>query len=191
MPTSSNLPGFQATQLGLVDAGRCAVKTLTRLADGSISSEYDHGFEWLFKPFIAGADFDRMARELRLVALMDRVILCMGAPVAGLDLDRPHVRRWARSGLFENTMIAVPRAWIAVDVDDALVPHGLGEPARSVEGAIHVRDAMLPEEFRGATMIVPPSARTGLRGADAPAVQAVVPARQSYELLALKAGRGA
>lgn len=185
--TISNLPGFKATQLGLVDAGRCAVKSLTKLADGSITSnEYDHGFEWLFKPFDGGSDFDRMGRELRLMAVMDRVILCMGAPIAGLDLNQPHVRRWARSGLFENTMLAVPRAWIAIDVDDAVVPHGLGDPARYVEGAIHVRDHMLPKEFHGATTIVSPSARTGLRGPTLLRCRLWFLLDKPYELLALK-----
>jgi hypothetical protein len=184
---TSNLPGFEATQLGLVDAGRRAVKTLTKLADGSIqSSDYDHGYEWLFKPFDAGSDFDRMARELRLMAVMERVILCMGAPVAGLDLDQPHVRRWARSALFENTMLAVPRAWIAVDVDDAVVPHGLGDRTRFVEGAIHVRDHLLPEEFHSATMVVSPSARTGLRGPTLLRCRLWHLLDKPYELLALK-----
>ena len=141
------------------------MKTLTKLPDGSIqSNEYDNGYEWFFKPFDAGSDFDRMARELRLMARMERVILCMGSPKPGLDLDLPQRRLWMRSDPNENTMIAVPRAWIAIDVDDALVPDGLGDPERFVAGAIHIRDCVLPDEFRGTTMIAGPSARTGLRG---------------------------
>jgi hypothetical protein len=165
IPIPSNLPGFAATQLGLADPGRCAVKRLTLQPDGSItSSDYDNGYEWWFRLFDAGSDFDRMAHELRRMARLDRVILCMGSPKPGLDLSTPHRRLWARSDPRENTMITVPRAWIAIDVDDAPVPAGLGAPGRYVEGAIYVRDAFLPEEFRGATMIVSPSARTGLRG---------------------------
>jgi hypothetical protein len=161
----SNLPGFAATLLGLADGDRLAVKTLTRLADGSVaSSDYDNGLEWWFKPFDAGADFDRMARSLRALAGAPRVILCMGSPILGLNLEAPHRRLWARPDPSENTMTATDRAWLAIDVDDGLVPPGLGAPGRYVEGAIHIRDAMLPEEFRGVTMIVSPSARTGLRG---------------------------
>jgi hypothetical protein len=139
-------PGFAVTLLGLADAGRCAVKTLTRSVDGSIaSSDYDHGFVWWFKSFDAGANFDRMARALRRMAQAPRVILCMGVPKPGLNLAAPHQRLWARDDC-SNTMIAVPRAWLAIDVDDAPVPPGLGNPDRYVEGAIFVRDTMLPEE---------------------------------------------
>ena len=128
IPIASNLPGFAATQLGLADAGRCAVKTLTLQPDGSItSSDYDNGFEWWFRLFDAGSDFDRMAHELRRMARLDRVILCMGSPKPGLDLSTPHRRLWARNPL-ENTMISVTRAWIAIDVDDATVPARLGDP---------------------------------------------------------------
>jgi hypothetical protein len=161
----SSLPGFAATQLGLADAGRCAVKTLTREGDGSItSSDYDNGFEWWFRLFDAGSDFDQMARELRRMARQERVILCMGSPKPGLDLSVAHRRLWARSDPHENTMVAASRAWIAIDVGDAAVPAGVGDPERFVEGAIYVRDQVLPEEFRSCTVIVSPSARTGLRG---------------------------
>ena len=165
MPTSSNLPGFAFTLLSLADGSRCAVKTLTRQPDGTIdSSEYDNGFEWWFKPFNVGADFDKHARLLRRYAQIDRVIMCMGGPKPGIDLGAPHQRLWARDDPRENTMVVVPRAWLPIDVDDPPVPPGLGAPGRYVEGAIHVRDAMLPEEFHGCTMVVSPSARTGLRG---------------------------
>ena len=173
MTTSSDAPdpppGFAATVLELVDPGRCAVKTVTRQSDGSIvSSDYDNGFKWLFWPFDAGANFDRMARELRRMAQQDRLILCMGAPRFGLDLTIPHRRLWARDlrtrSVNANTMEGAARAWLAIDVDDAGVPRGLGDPGLYVEGATYIRDLVLPEEFRDATMVVSPSARTGLRG---------------------------
>ena len=167
MTTSSDPfpPGFAATVLELVDPGRCAVKTVTRQPDGSIvSSDYDNGFKWRFWPFDANADFDRMARELRRLAQQDRMILCMGSPKFGLDLTIPHRRLWTRNDCRANTIAWTTRAWIAIDVDDANVPRGLGDPGRYVEGATYVRDLVLPEEFRDATMVVSPSARTGLRG---------------------------
>ena len=168
MTTSSDAPdpppGFAATVLELVDPGRCAVKTVTRQPDGSIvSSDYDNGFKWRFWPFDAGTDFDRMARELRRMAQQDRVILCMGSPTFGLDLTIPHRRLWARD-VNANTMVATARAWLAIDVDDASVPRGLGDPGLYVEGATYIRDLVLPAEFHDATMVVSPSARTGLRG---------------------------
>ena len=160
----SDPPGFALTVLGLADADRVAVKTLTRLADGSIhSSDYDNGLEWWLKPFDAGADFNRMARALRAMAA-PRLIVCMGEPKPGLDLSPPQRRLWARSDPSENTIVAIPRAWVAIDVDDAPVSPGLGALDRYVEGAIFVRDTLLPQEFRGYTMVVSPSARTGLRG---------------------------
>jgi hypothetical protein len=158
-------PGFGMTILGLADAGRCAVKTITRQADGTlISTDYDRGYQWFFRPYDAGDDFDRMARTLRALATAPRLIACMGEPKPGLDLKAPHQRLWARDDPSENTMVEAPRAWIAIDVDDTSVPPGLGHPHRYIEGAIFVRDHLLPEEFRGCTMVVSPSARTGLRG---------------------------
>jgi hypothetical protein len=187
MTIPSSLPGFAATQLGLADAGRCAVKTLTLHPDGSItSSDYDNGFLWWFRLFEAGSDFERMAHELRRMARQERVILCMGSPKPGLDLSVPHRRLWAKKDPADNTMVATPRAWVAIDVDDAPVPPGLGDPPRYVEGAIYIRDVMLPEEFRDRTMIVSPSAHTGLRGAGLLRARMWFLLDRLYELLALK-----
>ena len=188
MPTSSNLPGFAFTLLSLADGSRCAVKTLTRQPDGTIDlSEYDNGFEWWFKPFNIGADFDKHARLLRRYAQIDRVIMCMGDPKSGIDFNFYHQRLWARDDPPENTMVAVSRAWMPIDVDDAPVPPGLGAPGRYVEGAIHVRDKMLPEEFHGCTMVVSPSARTGLRGPALLRCRMWFLLDRPQELLALKA----
>jgi hypothetical protein len=188
VPTSSNLPGFAFTLLSLADGSRCAVKTLTRQPDGTIdSSEYDNGFEWWSKPFNIGADFDKHARLLRRYAQIDRVIMCMGDPKSGIDFNFYHQRLWARDDPPENTMVAVSRAWMPIDVDDAPVPPGLGAPGRYVEGAIHVRDKMLPEEFHGCTMVVSPSARTGLRGPALLRCRMWFLLDRPQELLALKA----
>jgi hypothetical protein len=153
------------TMLGLADASRCAVKRITRQDDGSISStDYDRGFEWWFRPYDAGDDFDKMARLLRRLARAQRLIACMGDLKPGLDLSVPHQRLWARNDANENTMVEAPRAWLAIDVDDASVPPGLGAPELYVEAAIFIRDHGLPEEFHGVTMIVSATARPGLRG---------------------------
>jgi hypothetical protein len=163
--SSDRPPGFAFTLLSLADAGRVAVKTLIKLGDGAIAStEYDRGFEWWMKPFDAGTDPNRMVKTLRALAQAPRLIVCMGAPRPGLDLNQPHQRLWARSDPSENTMVEVRRAWIAIDVDDAAVPHGYGDPDRYVEGATYICDHVLPEEFHSATTIVSPTARTGLRG---------------------------
>ena len=75
---------------------------------------------------------------------MPRSLLVMGDCVPGLDLALEHRRLWAASEPLENTLRAVPRAWLAVDADDAPVPAPLGDAGRLVEGAIHVRDRQLP-----------------------------------------------
>ena len=62
------------------------------------------------------------------------------------------------------TLAAPPRWWLPIDLDDVVVPKGLGSAERLTEAALFVRDHLLPDEFYGARMIVVPSASTGRKG---------------------------
>src|SRR3954452_12961560 len=137
--SSSSLPGFAATSLVL--RGQLATKQIRRGSDGSLEKiDYSHGAKWWRMSPFAAADHGAMAVELEKLATMPRSLLVMGDCVPGLDLALEHRRRWAASEPLENTLRAVPRAWLAIDADDAPVPAPLGDAECLVEGAIHVRD---------------------------------------------------
>ena len=70
---------------------------------------------------------------------------------------------WSETAI-GGSAAAVPRAWMAIDADDAPVPAPLGDAERLVEGAIHVRDRQLPPELCNVTMLVSPTSNSGLRG---------------------------
>src|SRR4051812_48877819 len=160
---SSSLPGFAATRL--VVQGQLATKQIRRGGDGSLEKiDYSQGAKWWRMSRFDAADHGAMAAELEKLAAMPQSLLVMGDCVPGLDLALEHRRRWAASDPLENTLLAVPRAWMAIDADDAPVPAPLGDAERLVEGAIHLRDHQLPPEFSNVTMLVSPTSSSGLRG---------------------------
>ena len=59
----------------------------------------------------------------------DPANVVVGAPQPDLDLSYSHLRRWADPAGSRNTLIALARAWIAIDVDGYGVPSPLGEAA--------------------------------------------------------------
>jgi hypothetical protein len=144
-------------------AEKTAVKTLTRHADGSVTktSDYDYVTWWTFAPTSASSH-EEMATCLRGLALDRHKMLVMGDPVAGLDLRKPHRRQWADPA--RATLCAVAREWIALDMDDVPVPPELGRPERLIDAARYVRDKLLPHEFIDTSMVVSPTAQSGLRG---------------------------
>ena len=163
--SSSSPPGFAATRLVVQGQGKLATKQIRRGGDGCLEKiDYSEGAKWWRMSLFAAADHGAMAAELEKLAAMPRSLLVMGDCVPGLDLALEHRRRWAASEPLENTLIAVPRAWMAIDADDAPVPAPLGDAERLVEGAIHVRDCQLSAEFSNVTMLVSPTSSSGLRG---------------------------
>ena len=160
--SSSSPPGFAATRLVVQGQGKLATKQIRRGCLEKI--DYSEGAKWWRMSLFAAADHGAMAAELEKLAAMPRSLLVMGDCVPGLDLALEHRRRWAASEPLENTLIAVPRAWMAIDADDAPVPAPLGDAERLVEGAIHVRDCQLSAEFSNVSMLVSPTSSSGLRG---------------------------
>jgi hypothetical protein len=153
---------YAFTVCGVADAGKTAVKSIRLNADGSVTkTDYDLVANWTFNPTSA-ASHENMARRLRTLALDRRKMMVMGEPIAGLDLRKPHRRLWADP--VRATLCAVPREWIVLDMDDVAVPPGLGRPERLIDAATHVRDKLLPLEFVDTSMIVTPTAQSGLRG---------------------------
>ncbi len=164
--SSSSPPGFAATRLVVQGQGKLATKQIRRGGDGCLEKiDYSEGAKWWRMLPFAAADHGAMAAELEKLATMPRSLLVMGDCVPELDLALKHRRLWAAIDPLENTLRAVPRAWLAIDADDAPVPAPLGDAERLVEGAIHVRDRQLPPEFFNTTMLVSPTSSSGLRGA--------------------------
>jgi hypothetical protein len=155
---------FAYTVAEVADKGLIAAKRIRRNPDGSLGkSHYDHPLFWRFAP-AAEASHEAMAARLRSLAAQPRKCVVMGAPVAELDLSKP-LRRWsAESHGDAATLGAVARGWLPLDLDDVSVPAGLGRADRIADAALHVRDHLLPPEFRGVRMVAVPSASTGLQG---------------------------
>jgi hypothetical protein len=155
---------YAFTVCTVADLGKSAVKTITRGADGSLpKKDYDLVVRWKFSP-TAVESHEAMAAQLRGLALDRRKMVVMGEPVADLDLGKPHRRRWADRA--PATLRATARGWITLDLDDVVVPPGMGKPERLIDAAVHVRDKLLPIEFVETQMIVTPTSQSGLRGND-------------------------
>src|SRR5262245_59173945 len=140
-------PHFAFTVLKVADRGKYAAKRITGRSDGSRDVlAYDHVRKWRFHPRnVAG--LEHMAAFLGSLATRPDLMVVMGAPRPGLDLARPQLRRWADLNPVGNTLIDVPRSWVAIDVDDYGVPEPFGLADHLADAAAFVRDDALGEEF--------------------------------------------
>ena len=157
---SDALFAFTIAKVGHV--GLIAAKQIVRNPDGTIwKSHYDRPLRWRFEP-AEYASIEAMAAQLTPLAVEPQKCIVMGKPLPHLDLSKGHRRVWANINL--ATLYAPHRRWLPLDMDDVTVPTGLGRAERLVEAALHVRDYLLPPEFRGVRMIAIPSASTGMQG---------------------------
>ena len=92
-------------------------------------------------------------------------MIVAGAPIPGLDLSKPQLRRSNNSDASTNTLINAPRSWLALDLDDIAVPAPMGDADQLPKAAEFIRDTVLPREFRGIEMVVAATSSTGLKGA--------------------------
>ena len=148
---------FAFTICTATERGKFAAKQITLGA----TVDYDRVKWWQFEPVVE-TSLEVMADRLRTLALQPKRMIVMGAPLAGLDLNGRHLRRWANAET--ATLTGPDRAWLPLDFDDVRVPKGLGCGQKLAEAALFVRDSLLPDEFRGVRMIAVPSASTGRRG---------------------------
>ena len=155
---------FSFTIATVAEPGLAATKRIVRLSDGRLEkSDYDRVALWRFQP-TAAASVAIMAEVLRdLAGRADRMIL-MGRPRPGLLLDRPQLRRWAAADPSTNTLEAVDRQWLPIDIDDVAVPSPLGRGDRLDDAARYVRDKVLPPEFHGIAAAATATSSSGLRG---------------------------
>jgi hypothetical protein len=182
----SALVAFAYTVAEVADKDLIAAKRIGRNPDGSLwKSHYDHPLFWRFTP-ATDASHEAMEARLRSLAAQPPKCIVMGAPVAELDLSKPH-RRWsAESHDHAATLGAVARSWLPLDIDDASVPKGLGRADRLADAALHVRDHLLPPEFRGVRMVAVPSASTGLQGETFARLRLFAALDTAYSLATLK-----
>jgi hypothetical protein len=153
---------FAFTVAEVLDEGLIAAKRIGRHPGGPLwKSHYDRPILWRFAP-AAEASHEAMSARLRSLAAQPRRCVVMGAPVEGLDVRKPQRRLSADPAT--ATLRAMDRSWLPLDLDDVTVPAGLGRADRLADAALHVRDQLLPPEFRGVRMVAVPSASTGLQG---------------------------
>ena len=172
-------PAFEFTICMTADPGKIAVKRITPTE----TIQYDNVFLWHFKPTIENS-LEAMAERLRALALKPRRMIVMGAPLPGLDLSHPHRRLWAEPR--RATLDAPVRSWLPIDLDDVVVPKGLGRAERLTEASLFVRDRLLPDEFHGARMIAVPSASTGRKGDCTARLRLFVALASPHSLRAMK-----
>ena len=168
---------FSFTIATVAEPGLAATKRIVRLSDGRLEkSDYDRVALWRFQP-MAAASVAIMAEVLRdLAGRADRMIL-MGRPRPGLLLDRPQLRRWAAADPSTNTLEAVDRQWLPIDIDDVAVPSPLGRGDRLDDAARYLRDKVLPPEFHGIAAAATATSSSGLQGRHTGAAAAVLCAR--------------
>jgi hypothetical protein len=172
-------PAFAFTICETAEPGKIAAKRITP----TLTIQYDQVLWWRFEPAVE-TSHEAMAERLRALALDPRRMIVMGAPLPGLDLSRHHRRLWAEPRM---AMLGAPvRAWLPIDLDDVVVPKGLGRAERLAEAALFVRDRLLPDEFHGARMIVVPSASTGRKGDCAARLRLFVALASPHPLRAMK-----
>jgi hypothetical protein len=81
-----------------------------------------------------------------------------------LDTKKPHRRLLRDKDGDPATIECPPRRWIVLDIDRARVPGGLGAPNKMAEAGYHIRDQILPAQFRGVRCVASASAGTGRKG---------------------------
>ena len=131
----------------------------------SRSSDYDRGYEWHFKPFDAGDDFEKMARLLRRLARAPRLIVVYGRAEGRAGPKRPaSTAVGSNRPNREHFGGLSPRAWLAASTSMTRPSRqALGAPERYLEAAIFIRDHVLPGGIpRLHDDRLSPSARTGL-----------------------------
>ena len=121
--------------------------------------EYDFVKRWQFHPR-EFADLGHLARLLTALMTNPRACILRGAPTIN-DPAVWQLRQWASD---KPTLRAVARQWVALDIDGVSVPAPLGKAANLAEAAEHVRDRLLPPEFRCVRCVVTATASTGRKG---------------------------
>ena len=155
---------FSFTSATVAEPGLAATKRIVRLSDGRLEkSDYDRVALWRFQP-MAATSVAVMAEVLRDLAGRADQMIVMGRPRPGLLLDRPQLRRWAAADPSMNTLEAVDRQWLPIDIDDVAVPPPLGRGDRLDDAARYVRDTVLPPEFHGIAAAATATSSSGLRG---------------------------
>ena len=158
------MSSYEFTLLQVAEVGATAAKSATRGADDAISwKPYDNVTRWWMRPSTA-TDNEAMSRKLRLFSSRPELMIVAGAPIAGLDLSRPQLRRSNNPDASTNTLTNELRSWMALDFDDVTVPEPMGDANQLPQAAEFIRDNLLPPEFRGKEIIVTATSSTGLKG---------------------------
>ncbi len=111
--TSTGGTVFDFTLCKVADQGRSAAKRIVGRSDGSYETfSYDRVARWFYAPKLVSGPAG-MARLLAALATRPDVMLVMGGVRPGLDLSKPQLRRWADPVTEKNTLVDLPRGWLA------------------------------------------------------------------------------
>ena len=105
--------------------------------------------------------FDQMVAALDELAQLRAMMIIRAALAPGISHGSIAPRWIAKSHGTNVTLVARPRAWIALDFDGAPVPTGLGAGDRIGDAAEYIVANYLPQEFRLARGIAVATASSG------------------------------
>ena len=107
---------------------------------------YDNCLLWILTEH--SLTFDQMVAALDELAQLRAMMIIRAALAPGISHGSMAPRWIAKSHGTNVTLVARPRAWIALDFDGAPVPTGLGAGDRIGDAAEYIVANYLPQEFR-------------------------------------------
>lgn len=118
---------------------------------------------WFYAQTVAALGIGGLFRFLTHMSTTPAAFVVRGGVRADVDLNRAIQRRFKHPE-GGNDLVATPRNWVALDLDDVAVPAPLGRGDHFRAAAAHVRDRLLPDAFHGVRCVVTATTKSGLRG---------------------------
>ncbi len=182
---------YAFTLMQSAEAG-VAAKTALGTVGGAISWKPYDSVKWWWMHPCAAANNEEMERKLRLLSTRPELMIVAGAPIPGLNLSKPQLRRSNNSDANTNTLTNTPRGWLALDLDDISVPEPMGDADQLPRAAEFARDCLLPPEFRRIEMVCAATSSAGLKGSCTARLRLFCQLACEYPLETLRRwGRGA
>ena len=156
---------FSFTICQSADPNKPANKRIERTPFGVTKKDYGNAYHWCSQP-MTRTTFASMVDILRPLACRPEAMIIIGAPKPALDLKHAHVRRWAEP-ITRSTTLCPPltgRGSPSIQTKTSPLPWGDGRAERLFHAGCHVRDRLLPKEFKWRDCVVVPTAITAWLG---------------------------